>query len=221
MTALSKFLDRHGLDDTFRAKAGFYAALGTIAAATALAPLDARSQDSYMGHDSPIGGSGMAQRIEMIAVRTNDRIADMVQIRRAIAQRPDLSNPHDGSLAASILIEVNNRLYRDTPHPGLAKFDMTPLGLPDNLAEGAAMEYAVGAINFQKETLLKSTEALKVIVDAYVNESPRRLRQGIALLDEALETYRVSEERVLENITSSLEEMRTDEGWVRGRTVNF
>lgn len=208
MSALSKFLDRHGLDETFRAKAGFYASLAVVAAAAALAPLKAKAaEDSYLGRHSPIGGVGISERLGMIAERTNDRLADMVAISRAIRNTPDLNNPHDHGIAAAILIEINNRFYSDTPHPQLAKHDLTPLGLPGNLAEGAAMEYAVSAINFQKETLLEATEALKDIVDAYNHHNTRSVRLGANRLEQALESYRVSEPRVLDSLRSSLRSM--------------
>ncbi|MDW9481119.1 hypothetical protein GOB57_20960 [Sinorhizobium meliloti] len=222
MSALSKFLDRHGLDNDFRAKAGLFAAATVVAAATLFAPLHARAGQSFIpDRDSPIGGAGMAQRMAMIADRTTDRLEDMKTIRKALHTHPDLGRGRDGELAADLLIEINNRLYQDTPYPELARFDMTRLGLPDTLEEGASMEYAASAINFQKKTLLEATNALAVLVDAYNRGSRRDAQRAIESLDEVMATYGYSEKQVLQSIRSSLDEMRSEEGWIRGKQVDF
>jgi hypothetical protein len=222
MTALSKFMDRHGLDEGFRAKAGLFASMAVVAAATLFAPLQAVAGESFMpNRDSPIGGVGMAQRMAMIADRTTDRLEDMKTIRKALHNTPDLARPRDGRLAADILIQLNNQLYQDTPYPELARFDMTRLGLPDTLEEGASMEYAASSINFQKKTLLDATNALELLVDAYRSGSPRAVKQAAASFDQVMTTYGYSESQVVQSIRSSLDEMRSDDGWIRGKQVDF
>lgn len=222
MTALSKFLDRHGLDTNFRAKAGFFASVAVVAAATALAPLQATAGESFIANqDSPIGGAGMAQRLGMIAERTTDRLNDMKAIRQALHTEPDLARPRDGDLAADLLIRINNNLYQDTPYSMLADFDMTRLGLPDTLAEGASMEYAVSSINFQKKTLLDATNALELVVDAYRSGSPRAVDRAIGAFDDVMVNYGHSEKQVLQSIRSNLQQMQSDDGWERGRQAGF
>ena len=218
MSALSKFLDRHGLDEGFRAKAGLYASMAAVAAATLLAPMQALAyDDSYIAsRDSRIGGAGMSERLGMVAVRINDRLGDMVAISNALHKMPELARGRDGDLAAKIVIEINNRLYQQTPNPQLADFDLAPLGLPANLAEGATMEYGVSAINFQKQTLQEATSALEDIVAAYQRGTRSDVNRAVDKLDSALENYRVSEPHVLQTIKNSLRNMRTDEGWTRG-----
>ncbi|MBY3433916.1 hypothetical protein HFN89_07110 [Rhizobium laguerreae] len=222
MTALSKFLERHGLDKDLGAKAGLFASAAVVAAATLLAPLHATAGESFMAdRDSPIGGAGMAQRMAMLADRTTDRLEDMKTIHKALHNTPDLARPRDGSLAADILVRLNNKLYQDTPYPELARFDMTRLGLPDTLEEGASMEYAASAINFQKKTLLDATNALQLVVEAYNSGSPRAVRRAVDSFDQVMTTYGYSENQVLESIRSSLDEMGSDDGWVRGKQVDF
>jgi hypothetical protein len=222
MTALSKFLDRHGLDGDFRARPGFIASVTVIAAVALFLPFQTKAGESFMpDRDSPIGGVGMAQRMAMIADRTTDRLEDMKAIRNALHTHPDLGRGRNGTLAADLLIEVNNRLYQDTPHPDLARFDMTRLGLPDTLEEGASMEYAVSAINFQKNTLLEATNALNVLLDAYNRGSQRDAQRAIADFDKVMTNYGYSETQVLHSIRTSLDEMRSDGGWIRGKQVDF
>lgn len=222
MTALSKFLDRHGLDESFRAKAGLFASVAVVAAATLFAPLQAEAGESFMpDRDSPIGGAGMAQRMAMLADRTTDRLEDMKTIRKALHNVPDLARPRDGRLAADILIQLNNQLYQDTPYPELARFDMTRLGLPDTLEEGASMEYAASSINFQKKTLVDATSALELVVDAFKRGSPRAVKQAVASFDQVMTNYGYSENQVIQSIRSSLDEMRSDDGWIRGKQVDF
>lgn len=222
MTALSKFLDRHGLDSDFRAKAGLFAAVAVVASATLFAPFQSRAGESFMpGRDSPIGGSGMAQRIGMLAERTTDRLDDMKALRQLIHTHPDLGRGRDGGLAADILIKINNRLYQETPYPELSRFDMTRVGVPDTLEEGASMEYAVSALNFQKKTLLDATNALSAVVTAYERGDRRGAQYAIGKLDEVMTTYGHSEKQVLESLRSSLDEMRSDQGWIRGKQVDF
>lgn len=222
MSALSNFLDRHGLDNEFKAKAGLFATASVMAAVALFTPVQANAGQSFIpNRDSPIGGAGMAQRMAMIADRTTDRLEDMKTIRNALHTHPDLSRSRDGSLAADLLIEINNRLYQDTPYPELARFDMTKLGLPDTLEEGASMEYAASAINFQKKTLLDATNALEVLVDAYNRGSRRDAQVAIAVFDEVMTNYGHSEKQVLQSIRSSLGEMRSEDGWIRGKQVDF
>lgn len=222
MSALSKFLDRHGLDNDFRAKAGLFATATVMATVALFTPLQANAGQSFIpDRDSPIGGAGMAQRLAMIADRTTDRLNDMKSIRNSIHNHPDLGRGRDGSLAADLLIEINNRLYQDTPYPELARFDMTKLGLPDTLEEGASMEYATSAINFQKKTLADATNALEVLVDAYNRGSRRDAQVAIAALDEVMTKYGYSEQQVLQSIRSSIDEMRSEDGWIRGKQVDF
>ncbi len=223
MSALSRFLDRHGLDENFRAKAAFGASFAVVAAATVLAPINARAGESSFlaDRDSSIGGAGMSQRLQMVAERINDRIGDMAVINRELHRMPDLAHPSNGDIAARIVIEINNRLYQDTPYPQFAEYDMSPLGVPGSLAEGAAMEYAVGAINFQKETLLRATESLKDIVNAYQSGTRNDVDTAIAKMDTVIENYRISEPRVLDNINSSLREMRANDGWERGYNASY
>lgn len=222
MSALSKFLACHGLDNDFKAVAGLFATATVMAAAALFAPVQANAGQSFTpDRDSPIGGAGMAQRMAMIANRTTDRLEDMKTIRNALHTHPDLGRARDGSLAADLLIEINNRLYQDTPYPELARFDMTKLGLPDTLEEGASMEYAASAINFQKKTLVEATNALEVLVAAYNRGSRRDAQVAIAALDEVMTKYGYSEKQVLHSIRSSLDEMRSEDGWIRGKQVDF
>jgi hypothetical protein len=222
MSALSKFLDRNGLDENFRPKAGLFASIAVVAAATLFAPLQAAAGESFTpNRDSPIGGAGMAQRIAVLADRVTDRLEDMKTIRKALHNTPDLARPRDGSLAADILVQLNNNLYQNTPYPELARFDMTKLGLPDTLEEGASMEYAASAINFQKKTLLDATNALQLIVEAYNNGSRRDAQRAVESFDAVMTQYGYSEKQVLQSLRESLEEMRADDGWVRGKQVEF
>lgn len=222
MSALSDFLNRHGLDENFRAKAGLFASAAVVAAATLFAPLQAKAGESFNpSRDTQIGGAGMAVRLGMIAERTTDRIGDMKAISGALHELRELTHGRDGELAARIVIEINNRLYQDTPHPELAKYDMTKVGLPDTLEEGASMEYAVSAINFQKKTLMEATTALQDIVDAYRSGSRNSINVAVDRFDTILTQYGYSEPRVIETIQSSLAEMRSDEGWVRGKVVEY
>lgn len=222
MSALSKFLDRHGLDKDFRAKAGLFASATVVAAVTLFSPFQAKAGESFIpDRDSPIGGAGMAQRMAMIADRTADRLEDMKAIRNALHTHPDLGRGRDGALAADLLIAINNRLYQETPYPELAGWDMKRLGLPDTLEEGASMEYAASAINFQKKTLLDATNTLNVLLDAYNRGSRRDAQRAIAALDEVMTNYGHSERQVLQSIRSSLDEMRSEDGWIRGKQVDF
>jgi hypothetical protein len=222
MSALSKFLDRQGLDSDFKAKAGLFATAAVMATVALFTPVQANAGQSFIpDRDSPIGGSGMATRMAMIADRTTDRLEDMKTIQKALHSHPDLRRARDGALAADLLIEINNRLYQDTPYPELARFDMTKLGLPDTLEEGASMEYAASAINFQKKTLLDATNALEVLVDAYYRGSRQDAQVAMANLDEVMTNYGHSEQQVLQSIRSSLGEMRSEDGWIRGKQVDF
>ena len=222
MSALSKFLDRHGLDGEFRARAAFAASAGVIAAATLFAPLKAKAEPSFNPElDSPIGGSGMAQRLGMLADRTTDRLADMQAINRALHEMPDLVRGRDGDLAARIVVEINNRLYRDTPHPHIADFDMTRVTVPGTVEEGASMEYAASAINYQKKTLADATEALQSIVDAYRFGDRQRVNAEVNRLDDILSGYAHSHGNTIRTIRESLREMTMEEGWVRGKQVDF
>ena len=78
MSALSNFLDRHGLDNEFKAKAGLFATASVMAAVALFTPVQANAGQSFIpNRDSPIGGAGMAQRMAMIADRTTDRLEEI------------------------------------------------------------------------------------------------------------------------------------------------
>jgi hypothetical protein len=143
----------------------------------------------------------------------------MVLISRALKSAPEFTNPRDGNFSAQILINLDNQLYADTPFPELAKFDFTDVPLPRGLAEGAAMEYAVSAINFQKDTLKKATLALEEMVVGFQTNSSRTVARAANNLETALSDYGVSEPRVLESINTALQDMKTNDGWVRGQVV--
>lgn len=217
MSALTRFLDRHGMDENFRAKAGFLASAATIAAVALFTPIQSAAGEMYNGNrDSPIGGAGIADRIGMVAERVSDRLGDMKVISNKLHTLPELRYGNDGDLAARVVIEINNRLYQDTPHPQLADFDGTKLGLPPGLADAAEMEWAVRAINTQKDVLVEASEALQSIVEAYRMGSRRGVNNSLAVLDNVLANYQSNEVELKQTIVRSMQEMHTDYGWQPG-----
>lgn len=222
MSALTRFLDRHGLDEGFRAKAGLYASMATVAAVALLTPIQSAAAENYNGNrHSPIGGAGMAQRLGMVAERMTDRVEDLKAISDAMKTVPELRNTRDADIAARIVIEINNRLYQDTPYPQLADYDGVELNQPPGLAEGASMGYAIDAINFQKGILAAGNEALVAIVDGYQKGTQRDVNRALSRLDKVLDDYRASEPAVRETLVNSLNEMRSDNGWERGTSVDY
>jgi hypothetical protein len=90
MTALKRFLDRHGLDENLAPKAAFGASAAMVAAIVALTPVKSLAGETfYPERDSPIGATGMATRLGMLEVRLpgsspghgEDRLGDQ-QYRR-------------------------------------------------------------------------------------------------------------------------------------------
>lgn len=222
MTALRRFLDRHGLDESFRAKATGAAAGAAVMALAVLAPTEAKSDDIFdPARDTAIGRAAMAERLGAIADRTNDRINDMMAINDAIQRMPSFGpNGDPDGVKARVLTALHNKLYTDTPHPELARFDFALPGVPENLSDGAAMEYAVDAINLQKSLLAEATRSVEKIVAGWSGGDPGLAREGLADLERVGSRYSALGPQVRGAISGALTEMTREAGW-RGDIASF
>lgn len=228
MTALSRFLDRHGLDGQFREKAtrlGDRVAVGTavgiVAALAALSPIKAHSQDFDPARDTPIGGAGMAQRMAMLADRTDDRMEDMRQLDVAIHTWDQFKDPHSSmNLKLTTLIRAKEILASKTPHPELSKFDFTLVNVPENLSEGASMEYVADSINAKKDFLIQAATALDSYGNAIRQGNHDREIAAAAKLDAVISKYEQVKPHLDENLRNALREMTSSSGWT-GDTANL
>jgi hypothetical protein len=116
-------------------------------------------------------------------------------------------------MKAELLYNVHQKLYGDSPYRELAKFDFTKLGYPEDLADGAAMEYVVDSINWQKEILARSTQALEHVSSAYQSGDRHEIGAAIRQLNGVLQNYKVSSPQHVATIERGLDRMMQDDSW--------
>lgn len=201
MTALSDFLRRNRLDDTFLRRLGYVSAVGVIAIGmvTAASALDPTSGNA----SSPVSGAEIAESLAPHVERTADRLEDMKAIHKALHDDPTLLMP--GRRATGKLIGIANELYANTPHPDLAKTDVTRFKSKFDLANHSPAADAATAINAQKLKLAEATRALDDIIQALGHGG--RLQEAVQRFDVVVSGINP---QAAEMIRTSLDHLRSE-----------
>lgn len=206
MTALSDFLRRNRLDDTFLRRLGYAAAVGSVTVGiVAAAALGSANETTA---PSTASGTEIAEELTPHVDRTADRLEDMKAIHRALRDDPALMMP--GRSATGKLISIANALYANTPHPELAKSDITRFRSDFRIADHSTAADAVAAVNAQKLKLAEATRALDGVVKALGNGS--RLHEAVERFDTAVSRM---DTQSVGSIRLSLDQLRADDGAIQ------
>lgn len=181
MTALSKFLDRHGIDAK---KVATAAAAALIAVMSVAAPAPAAA-------DMMPTVTITSQNVDLIqksSERVDDQMRDMQQTAAAITEIA-------GRMTATKKVkfqaanEAEAKFLADSPNQDIANTDGMLLKLAAELPEDSQTAALVEHINWQKTQLLQAHRYLDAMKDSFVNGTKADREMSRKMLEDTIENY--------------------------------
>lgn len=182
MTALSKFLDRHGIDTK---------KVATAAAAALIAVMSVATPAPVAAADMMPTVTITSQNVDLIrksSERVNDHMLDMQQTAAAITEIA-------GRLTATKKVkfqaanEAEAKFFSDSPNQDIANTDGALLKLAAELPEDSQTVALIEHINWQKTQLLQAHRYLDAMKDSFVNGTKADREMSRQMLEQTLQNY--------------------------------
>jgi cell division protein FtsB len=200
MSTLSRFIDRHGLNNGRMA-----ATLGGITLAAMMSTIIATPAKAEMASLELT-----VQNVEIIqqsSERITDRMKDVAKVKATIEE---ISKRMTATKAQKFKLsnEADRVAFEETPNPAISEYDAYLLKIPASIPEDSQLAEFVTHLNWQKAQLQQATNYLDAMKLSFTDGNKQMREQAANMLSDLLENYNAqSPEVVFDNAAPGNEDI--------------
>lgn len=188
MSALSRFIDRHGLNNGRMA-----ATVGGVVLAAVMSTVATPAKADMPSLDVT------PQNVEMIqqsSERITDRMQDIAKVKSAIEE---ISKRMTATKAQKFKLsnEADQAAFKDTPNPAIADYDAYLLKIPASVPEDSQLSEFVTHLNWQKAQLQQATSYLDAMKISFTEGNKQMREQAASMLSDLLENYNAQSPKIV------------------------